>query len=169
MMTTVPYGDIQVKDIADRAHVALGTLYRYFASKDHVMAVALSTWSAGFADAASTARIGATAAQDVKEVYARAARAFEREPLVYGALVQVQASQDAHARECFTAFATRQTTAFGAALPDLPPDTRNDVVNVMSAVLSEGLRGCHVGSHSHAELRRRIDRAADLVAPQKPR
>ena len=163
LMATVEYGEIQVKDIAEQAGVALGTLYRYFSSKDHVMAAALLRWSTGFGDRASAGR-GTNAPQRVAAVYARAARAFEREPLVYGALMQLQASQDPHARACFATFATRQTAAFGTSLPDLSPQTRTDVVNVMSAVLAEGLRGCATGSLSRAELRRRIARAAELVA-----
>ena len=162
-MSTVEYGDLQVKDIAEEAGVALGTLYRYFSSKDHVMAAALLRWSHGFAERA-TAGGRTNAPERVAAVYTRAARAFEREPLVYGTLMQLQSSQDPHARACFTTFATRQTAAFGAALPDLSPQARTDVVNVMSAVLAEGLRGCATGSLSRAELRRRIERAADLVA-----
>mgnify|MGYP001555116780 CR=1 FL=1 len=163
LMAAVEYGDIQVKDIAERADVALGTLYRYFASKDHLMAEALLAWSTGFGERAPVAR-GSTAPQRVAAVYTRAARAFERQPLVYGALMQLQATQDPHARACFATFATRQTAAFGTALSGLPAETIDDIVDVMNAVLAEGLRGCATGSLSRAELRRRIARAADLVA-----
>jgi TetR/AcrR family transcriptional regulator, cholesterol catabolism regulator len=38
LMITVDYGKIQVKDVAEEAGVSLGTLYRYFNSKDHLFA-----------------------------------------------------------------------------------------------------------------------------------
>ena len=37
--------EMQMKDIADRAGVALGTVYRYFSSKDHLVAAALVRWA----------------------------------------------------------------------------------------------------------------------------
>ena len=33
------YDQIQVRDVAKRADVALGTLYRYFASKEHLLSL----------------------------------------------------------------------------------------------------------------------------------
>ena len=39
--------DIQMKEIADRSGVALGTVYRYFSSKDHLLAAALLQWASG--------------------------------------------------------------------------------------------------------------------------
>src|SRR3954468_9367028 len=39
-----PLHDIQVKDIADRAQVSLAAIYRYFASKEHLLAEALTDW-----------------------------------------------------------------------------------------------------------------------------
>src|SRR5439155_18432285 len=39
-MVATDYDRIQVKDVADAAGVALGTLYRYFNSKDHLFAFA---------------------------------------------------------------------------------------------------------------------------------
>ncbi|MBH0779801.1 TetR/AcrR family transcriptional regulator [Nocardia bovistercoris] len=38
------YDQIQIRDVSQRAGVALGTLYRYFESKEHLYAVALIEW-----------------------------------------------------------------------------------------------------------------------------
>ncbi|WP_067672760.1 TetR/AcrR family transcriptional regulator [Nocardia miyunensis] len=38
------YDQIHIRDVAQRAQVALGTLYRYFESKEHVYATALLEW-----------------------------------------------------------------------------------------------------------------------------
>ena len=35
---------VRLRDVASHAGVALGTLYRYFGSKDHLMASALLAW-----------------------------------------------------------------------------------------------------------------------------
>ncbi len=84
------------------------------------MAEALLRWSSGFAERATAGR-GTTAPERVAAVCTRAARAFERQPLVYGALMQLQATQDPYARACFATFASRQTAAFGRAPATWPP------------------------------------------------
>jgi AcrR family transcriptional regulator len=206
LMCDVDYDRVQVKDVADRAGVALGTLYRYFNSKDHLFACALLRWSEGFGEGpgvsgerpgvsgersgagggtsggngtrgrdrapagSGTARAAGgppegDAGERVKAVYRRAARAFERQPRVHVVLVQVQASADHYATDMFRTFADRQKAAFGAALADSPLTDahRRDVVSVMSAVLSDNLRGWTLGAQPIAEVYAAIDRAADLI------
>src|SRR5271169_5013208 len=38
------YDAVQMRDVAARADVAMGTVYRYFTSKDHLLAAALVYW-----------------------------------------------------------------------------------------------------------------------------
>ena len=40
------YEHIQIKDVAEEADVALGTLYHYFSSKEHLFAEVLVKWAA---------------------------------------------------------------------------------------------------------------------------
>jgi AcrR family transcriptional regulator len=162
LMETVDYDKIQVKDVADLAGVALGTLYRYFNSKDHLFACALYEWAAGFGDRVTMAN-DISSSERVKRVYRRAARAFERVPRVYDVLIQLQGSKDEYAAGVYRDFAQLQSQAFASALNDLPESRRDDIVDVMSAVLSEGLRGRHRGTVSAAQLQAHIDRAADLI------
>src|SRR5689334_5006129 len=39
-----PFDQIQVRDVAARADVALSTVYRYFASKEHLFAAVFLAW-----------------------------------------------------------------------------------------------------------------------------
>ena len=39
------YDAVQMRDVAATAQVALGTIYRYFASKDHLLAATLVEWT----------------------------------------------------------------------------------------------------------------------------
>jgi len=164
LMVEVDYDKIQVKDVADRAEVALGTLYRYFNSKDHLFAAALQSWSLGFGERLELSETGPTVDR-VKAVYRRAARAFEKQPRVYGVTIQVQSSQDPKAVEVWRAFAAGQTEAFGVALETsrLPAQKRNDVIAVMSAVLDGNLRAWQLGSLGIADVYQALDRAADLI------
>ena len=58
----------------NRPSVALGTLYRYFVSKDHLFAEALVAWAAGFGDDLGAPSDGRTV-EKVKALYRRAVRA----------------------------------------------------------------------------------------------
>ena len=41
---------VQMRDVAERSGVALGTAYRYFSSKDHLLAAAMSDWQERLAE-----------------------------------------------------------------------------------------------------------------------
>ena len=48
LLEDAEYEKVQMRDVADRAGVALGTVYRYFTSKEHLYAAVLVEWSADF-------------------------------------------------------------------------------------------------------------------------
>jgi TetR/AcrR family transcriptional regulator, cholesterol catabolism regulator len=164
LMVAVDYDRIQVKDVADRAEVALGTLYRYFNSKDHLFACALVDWSESFGQHMAFSTTGPTVDR-VKAIFRLAARAFERQPRVYAVLMQVQNSTDRHADEVFATFARQQNDAFGRALETsrLSERKRQDVVAVMGAVLDENLRSWQGGRQPIDGVYEAIERAAELI------
>ena len=161
MMLRIEYDKIQMKDVTAAAGVALGTTYRYFASKDHLMSEALLRWSEGFPTDPPVS--GGRSVDQLKLAFRLAARAFEPHPTMYGALVVLQASTDPHAIEAFDRFASTQTTAFERFLPRIAPARRNRIVMVMSAVLDVQLRNWAVGRIAIADVYRNLDASADLL------
>ena len=89
------YEAVQMRDVAARAEVALGTLYRHYSSKDQLLLAALAAQ-------ADTLRCrleqrpprGNTPADRVAEGLRRACRALEREPTVTAAMVTAMSSTD---------------------------------------------------------------------------
>jgi AcrR family transcriptional regulator len=164
LMFSVDYDRVQVRDVADEAGVALGTLYRYFNSKDHLFACALQSWSGSFGGRLDRSGTGPTG-ERVKAVYRLAARAFERQPRVYGVMMHVQSSTDPHAAQVYRDFARQQSAVFATTLETsrLSEQKRDDVVAVMSAVLDENLRSWQLGLKPIEDVYRSIDRAADLI------
>jgi TetR/AcrR family transcriptional regulator, cholesterol catabolism regulator len=95
------YDAVQMRDVAQQAGVALGTIYRYFASKDHLLsACQVELWK----DLAQTFEQRVPRSDDpadrVVAVLRRATRAAEREPLRTAALVTATSSPDPAVREC---------------------------------------------------------------------
>jgi len=97
------YEAVQMRDVAARADVALGTLYRYFPSKDHLLIAALaeqvSTLQRRLAQKPPR---GMNAADRLVDVLRRASRALEREPRLTAALVTALSSADPSVAEAKT-------------------------------------------------------------------
>src|SRR4051794_37468752 len=163
-MYDVEYDKIQVRDVAEEAGVALGTLYRYFNSKDHLFACALQSWARSFGGHLEHGSDGPTV-ERVKATYRRAARALDPPPPLSRVLMVVQSSDDDHARAGFREFARDLVTVFGATLDRsrLTVDKRRDVIAVMSAILDENLRSWQLGAQDIDAVYTAIDRTAELI------
>lgn len=161
-MLTTEYGRIQMKDVTAAAGVALGTTYRYFASKDHLLAEALLTWSGRFPAVEPSASTGRSV-DHLKKAYRLAVRAFEPHPTAYGTLVVLQASSDPQVASMFERFARRQTAAFAEFIPRIASPRREGVLMVMSAVLDNQLRQWSLGRLPIEDVYTSIDVAADLL------
>src|ERR1700712_4549688 len=89
------YDAVRMRDVAARAEVALGTLYRHYASKDQLLL-------AGMAAQASALRErldqrpprGNAPAERVADVLRRATRALERQPRVTHSMVTAMSVSD---------------------------------------------------------------------------
>jgi TetR/AcrR family transcriptional regulator, cholesterol catabolism regulator len=162
LMLHTDYDQIQMKDIAAAANVALGTTYRYFASKEQLLAEALVTWSDGFPpfDPRLAER---TSVDQLKQAFRRAARAFEPHPSVFGTILVLQATTDPLVVPIYDQFAARRMEAFTRYLPDVPSPLRERVVEVMCSVLDGNLRTWSLGRRSIREVYRSLDSAAELL------
>lgn len=94
------YDAVQMRDVAARAEVALGTLYRQYSSKDQLLITAL----AGQADAlrarlAQRPPQGPSPADRVADVLERATRALTRSPDLTTAMVTALSSREPDAAE----------------------------------------------------------------------
>ena len=103
LATSGGYEAVVMKDVAARARVSLGTLYRYFASKDHLLAETLLAWGSelGRRLRESPPR-AAEVSERVASVFRRMARGVEQEPQLGIALTRALLSNDP------SAFANRE-------------------------------------------------------------
>src|ERR1700686_969710 len=95
------YEAVQMRDVATRASVAMGTVYRYFSSKDHLLAAALVSWVEQLdARLAQVPARGDLASERVLDVLERALRAMGRQPQLVAAVFASLASPDVAAIAC---------------------------------------------------------------------
>ncbi|HET7358455.1 MAG TPA: TetR family transcriptional regulator [Nocardioidaceae bacterium] len=89
---------VQMRAVADRASVALGTLYRYFPSKVHLLVTALARELERANDAFERKPLAAPTAQDrVLHVLNRITRSLRKEPSLTEALTRAFMFADASA------------------------------------------------------------------------
>ncbi|MFM7067862.1 MAG: TetR family transcriptional regulator [Actinomycetes bacterium] len=87
---------VQMREVAARADVALGTLYRYFPSKEYLLVSVMASQIDGLAERlALRPPEGTDPVERVVDVLGRATRALERQPNVNVAMIRALVSGNA--------------------------------------------------------------------------
>src|SRR4029453_7910468 len=75
------YDAVQMRDVAARGEVALGTIYRYFPSKDALLLAVMVQWLVDLEDRVTRhPPTGDTTVDRIMDVLRRALRSMDREP-----------------------------------------------------------------------------------------
>jgi AcrR family transcriptional regulator len=89
------YDAVQMRDVATSAGVALGTIYRYFPSKDALLAAAMVEWMEDLERRLGLrGPQGDTTAERVYDVLRRAVATMERQPRLAEAVITALTSDD---------------------------------------------------------------------------
>ena len=92
------YAAVTMQSVAERSGVARATLYRYFASKDHLLAEVVLAWGADLSTELQSRPLRATAAAErVAEVLLHVLAAAEAEPHLTSAVLAAATSADPEA------------------------------------------------------------------------
>lgn len=163
LLETAEYDHIQMREVARSASVSLATVYRFFASKDHLYAAALLESSSGF-DLNDEALIpGDTDEERLRALLMRAVRAFERRPQLLRAEISLESSSDVHVQQLFDQFADRHLAVMHHALVHVAVADRPVVVRTLVSVLSTRTRAWAYGRCTIDDVIESIDRSIELV------
>ncbi len=132
---------VQMRDVAQRSGVALATVYRYFSSKDHLLAVALEDWQKRL-----TRRINASAGKapadpvpGVLDYLQRALRAFHRNPEMTALMLKTVTSTDPHATSAIDHMNQNNVEMFSRLLDGVAPADIPFITFGLNAALSSAL------------------------------
>ena len=129
------YDAVQMRDVSANANVSLATIYRYFSSKDHLLAAAMTEWTAELqARVAQSPPRGDTAADQLVDVLSRACRAMSRQPKLSAALVRALSSADPGVKESADEVQRQIESMAAGILTDLDPQVRSDIMAVLGHV-----------------------------------
>ncbi len=162
------YEQIQIRDVSERADVALATLYRYFTSKEHLYAAALLEWSKSYNLQTRTGQALGSDAARIRYLLLRIVRGVGRRPQLLRAEMVLDNSPDPNARILFEQLAARHVEVLTAALHDVAPDRADAIVEATYSVLATQLRGWARGRCTITDVERSVNRVVDLVLPADP-
>ncbi|HZN15426.1 MAG TPA: TetR family transcriptional regulator [Acidimicrobiales bacterium] len=158
------YDAVQMRDVSTKADVALGTIYRYFSSKDHLLAAAMAELTAGLhAQVTDVPPKGTSAADRLVDVYKRATRALERQPELTAALISALSSPDAGVEENAALVRGHIAGMAQEILADLDAKVRDDIVSVLGHVFYSTLTAWAHGRHPFSHVTQELEKAIRLL------
>jgi TetR/AcrR family transcriptional regulator, cholesterol catabolism regulator len=158
------YEKIQMKDVAEASDVALGTVYRYFTSKEHLFAAVQLEWVKSLhRQILRRPPSGQSNLERLSQVLHKSVRAFQLQPQFYRVLLVLEVAKDPFAKELFEVMSRETEATYRESLSGVDPTTASDLLRVVLAVLGAELRRWVLGRQSIDEVKQNIDAALSLL------
>jgi len=165
---------VHMRDVAERADVALATLYRYYPSKTHLMVAVLAEEIASL-DASIRRRplLGDGPGERAAGVLVRTARWILREPELADAMLRAANSADASVVDWRSAVQDRLTSvvlysAYGPETAESPSDRARLLARALHEVWTQELVLLLHGSTTLEDLERTISEVAPRLLDDAP-
>jgi TetR/AcrR family transcriptional regulator, cholesterol catabolism regulator len=159
------YDAVQMREVAERADVALGTLYRYFPSKIHLLVSGLIMEFERTKDKLDKRPVpGDTPADRIIYVLNKVTRNMQREPLLTEAITRAFMFADPSAATEVNAVATLMEHMLTDAMHDgEPTDDERAIARVIGDVLLSNLVAWVTRRASAGDVTRQLELAARLL------
>jgi TetR/AcrR family transcriptional regulator, cholesterol catabolism regulator len=157
---------VQMRDVSKRSGVALATVYRYFNSKDYLLAAALEDWQKRLTRriiASRAARADRDPLPGILDYLRRAQRAFHRNPNMTALMFQTTTSTDLQARATVDQMNRTNTEMFNRLLEGVAPEDVPNVTFGLNAALSSSLAGVLAGMMTLEESLSRVEWVARVL------
>jgi TetR/AcrR family transcriptional regulator, cholesterol catabolism regulator len=150
---------VQMRDVAQRSGVALATVYRYFRSKEHLLAAALEDWQKRLTRRILAARSSTDDGQlpGVLDYLQRAQRAFHRNPNMTALMLQTMTSADPEAKAAIDQMNRTNVEMFNRLLEGVADDDVPNVSFGINGALSNALAGVLAGMLTLDESLARVE------------
>lgn len=150
---------VQMRDVAQRSGVALATVYRYFRSKEHLLAAALEDWQKRLTRRTLAARRSTPNAPltDVLNYLERAQRAFHRNPKMTSLMLQTMMSNEPEAKAAIDHMNRTNTEMFTHLLEGLPAQDIPYISFGLNAALTGALSAVLAGMMTLEESQAKVE------------
>ncbi|GAA2148579.1 hypothetical protein GCM10009760_40790 [Kitasatospora kazusensis] len=158
---------LQMKQVCERSGVALGTAYRYFSSKDHLLAAAIADWHrlllADLTAEQRGPRGGPTSTDRVVRFVRHGMRAYQRQPQLARLRVAVSASTDPFASEALQGMARADRAALDTLMAQHPSPGGDLVRHIVGHAWQGELTAWVTGRTTLDDARHRLEEVVRLV------
>jgi AcrR family transcriptional regulator len=159
------YDAIQMRDVAAAAGVALGTIYRYFASKDQLLTeVMVEAQREVQRSLAAVPARGATPAERLDDVFQRRS-SLELRPRMMAAIMRAMASTDPTVRAAGREIGRIRREFLADALYDVDPVQRDGIIRVLGHIWYSSLVGMVNEWEGFTSVRAELRTATRLLLP----
>lgn len=160
------YESVQMRDVAARADVAIGTLYRYFPSKEYLVASVMEAEVGALAaDLEARPVRGDSAGERVLAVLGRANHALLARPNVSIAQIRALVSGNDEVAEVVKTVTDAMRALIVAAMEAEPTDESIDVADTLFDVWLAALVGWISGMTEADEVQRKLARTVKQLLP----
>jgi len=165
--------NVQMKLVAERSGVALGTTYRYFASKEHLLASALVDWHSRLSDRMLAEKPRFTSQAErvdrLVEFLHRGIRGFQRYPSYADLLVYVSGSRDPFANEALAQMSVRTNRVLRLYMgEELSGDAFQTLSFVVGSVWQNSILSWRSGRYDLSDIYRLCENGVRLACAGLP-
>ena len=163
------YDQVRISEVARDSGVALGTLYRYFASKEHLFAAVFVEWQAALKKKLEKEPPrGGTEAERLRDVFHRTIRAFQLQPQFYRVVMILNATTDAYAADLYQSISSQFQDTVQTAFPGPFDDDHAAILGTVNAVLDGSLRSWVMNRQTIQDVYNNVDAAIRLIYEYRP-
>jgi AcrR family transcriptional regulator len=158
------YDSVQMRAVAARANVAVGTLYRYFPSKAHLLIAALASKFEHIEAAPDRSTTVGSPAQRLHQVISRLNRAWQGNPLLTEAMVRAFVFADASAAAEVDHVERLMDDMFARTMSEgEPTDDHYQIARVISDVWLSNLLAWLTHRATAADVSKRLELTVRLL------
>jgi AcrR family transcriptional regulator len=158
------YDQVKISEVARDSGVALGTLYRYFASKEHLFAAAFVEWQGALKKKLEKEPPqGETEAERLRDVFHRTIRAFQLQPQFYRVVMMLNATTDTYAADLYQSISSQFHDTVQTAFAGPFDEDRVAIFGTVNAVLDGSLRSWVMNRLTIQDVYKNVDNAIRLI------
>jgi AcrR family transcriptional regulator len=158
------YDQVKMSEVARDAGVALGTVYRYFASKEHLLAAVFVEWQGAMRKKLEKEPpLGDTEVDRLRDVFHRTIRAFQLQPQFFRVVLALGVTTDPYAADLFQNAWPQYRSITQMAFDEPPDEDRAAIIGTVNAVLYESLRMWVMNRQTIQDVYANVDNAIRLI------
>jgi TetR/AcrR family transcriptional regulator, cholesterol catabolism regulator len=162
------YDKIQVRDVAQRSGFALGTIYRYFNSKEHLYAAVMLEWSKSFRANLRRQPLHGDPPDRLKEIVRRVLRAYQRRRQFLRLEIVLETSVDGDALAIFQRVGDMNLAGFHEALPGVDARSADLIILAVTSVLQSLLYQYALGRVAPEYVYQQVSGIIDIMFSRSP-